>query len=245
VSCPLSKEGYAAAIAEEMGLSNANKSPLMTPFHSGLPVDAIPHVDMLPEGCAPLILKMQCWIGMLNWLQPCTHPDLATILSLSGTHMHCPSPGHIEAAKYVGRYILSTMDLGLGFSTKTTSSLESIFPFRILVHMIPTLFLPLFAMLTGVLKMLLIHLLPTFVQYLFMSQSPLVVVPFYGRLIRRLGLVILPEKWKLKLLMNVSKIFRCSIMFFLICSSVPWVLSQSAMIIVVLLTGLVHLVQRA
>jgi len=125
VSCPLSKEGYAAAIAEEMGLSNANKSPLMTPFHSGLPVDAIPHVDMLPEGCAPLILKMQCWIGMLNWLQPCTHPDLATILSLSGTHMHCPSPGHIEAAKYAGRYILSTMDLGLGFSTKATSSLES------------------------------------------------------------------------------------------------------------------------
>jgi hypothetical protein len=45
-TCRLSQEGYAAAIVDEMGLSNANKSPMMTPFHSGLPVDTIPHVDV-------------------------------------------------------------------------------------------------------------------------------------------------------------------------------------------------------
>jgi hypothetical protein len=32
VNCRISQEGYAAAIVEEMGLSNANKTPLMTPF---------------------------------------------------------------------------------------------------------------------------------------------------------------------------------------------------------------------
>jgi hypothetical protein len=108
-----------------MGLSNANKTPLMTPFRSGLPVDTIPHVDMSPEARAPLISKMQSWLGMINWLQMCTRPNLATIFSLLSSYMHCPSPGHIDAVKHVGRYILSTMDLGLQFSSKPNSVLES------------------------------------------------------------------------------------------------------------------------
>jgi len=55
----------------------------------------------------------------------CTRPDLATIFSLLATHMHKPSPGHVEAVKYVGKYILSTMDLGLQFCSKSTLALES------------------------------------------------------------------------------------------------------------------------
>jgi hypothetical protein len=43
--------------------------------------------------------------------------------------MHCPSPGHLEAAKYVGRYILSTLDFGLLFSTRAASSLETFIHF--------------------------------------------------------------------------------------------------------------------
>ena len=43
--------------------------------------------------------------------------------------MHCPSPGHIEAAKYVGRYIHSTLDLGLVFSTKNSTTLETFIHF--------------------------------------------------------------------------------------------------------------------
>jgi hypothetical protein len=37
VSCRISQEGFAAAIVDDMGLTHANKSPLMTPFRSGLP----------------------------------------------------------------------------------------------------------------------------------------------------------------------------------------------------------------
>jgi hypothetical protein len=66
VSCELSQEGYAAAILEEMGLSAANKSPLMTPFRSGFPIDAIPHVEMSVEDRATLVAKMQSWLGMMN-----------------------------------------------------------------------------------------------------------------------------------------------------------------------------------
>jgi hypothetical protein len=125
VTCRIYQEGYAATIVEEMGLSMANKCPQMTPFRSGLPVDTIPHLDMSLESRAPLTAKMQSWLGMINWLQMCTRPDLATIFSLLSSHMHCPSPGHLDAVKHVGKYILSTMDLGLHFSSKPNSSLES------------------------------------------------------------------------------------------------------------------------
>jgi len=43
--------------------------------------------------------------------------------------MHCPSPGHLEAAKYVGRYIHSTLELGLVFSKRSTSLLETFIHF--------------------------------------------------------------------------------------------------------------------
>lgn len=63
VNCCISQEGYAAAIVEEMGIFTANKTPLVTPFRSGLPVDTISSIDMSPEDRAPLTVKMQSWLG--------------------------------------------------------------------------------------------------------------------------------------------------------------------------------------
>jgi hypothetical protein len=61
---------------------------------------------------------------MLNWLCQGTCPDIATITSLLASNTRCPSPGHLEAAKYVGRYLKSTSDLGLLFSSKGNPTLE-------------------------------------------------------------------------------------------------------------------------
>ncbi len=104
----------------------------MTPYRSSFPIDTIPEISMSDEDRAPLIAKMQSWLGMINWLQMCTRPDLSTAFSLLSTHMHRPSPGHIDAVKYIGKYLLSTMDLGLHFSSKPNFSLESFihFPFK-------------------------------------------------------------------------------------------------------------------
>ncbi len=66
VNCCISQEGYAAVIVDDMGLSNANRSPLMTPFRSGFPIDTIPSIDMSPDDRAPLTAKMQSWLGMIN-----------------------------------------------------------------------------------------------------------------------------------------------------------------------------------
>jgi hypothetical protein len=55
VNCHISKEGYTAAIVKVMGLSTANKSPLMTSYWSGFPVDTVPNTSMSDEARAPLI----------------------------------------------------------------------------------------------------------------------------------------------------------------------------------------------
>jgi hypothetical protein len=59
---------------------------------------------------------------MINWLQMCRHPDLATIYSLLSSHMHRLSPGHIEAVRYLGKYIHSTSDLGLQFTSQPNAT---------------------------------------------------------------------------------------------------------------------------
>jgi hypothetical protein len=181
LTCRLSQEGYASAIVEEMGLSSANKCPMMTPFYSGFPIDAIPHVDMTPEEHAPLIAKMQCWLGMIIWLQQCTRPDLATIFSLLATHMHCSSLSHLEATKYVGRYILSTLELGLVFSKRSTSSLETFIHFLYQTCLLSSTILRLqcSVMQTGDPKMSPTPLLPTFAQCPFTSQNQFVVIYFF------------------------------------------------------------------
>jgi hypothetical protein len=51
VDCRISQEAYANSIVQELGLHQANTSPLMTPFRSGFPVDTIPHVDMSFQRC--------------------------------------------------------------------------------------------------------------------------------------------------------------------------------------------------
>ena len=131
VDCRISQEAYANSIVHELGLSQANVSPLMTPFRSGLPVDTIPHVDMTVEARAVLIGKMQCWLGMINWLTMGTRPDLGTIFSLLASNTNNPSPGHLDAVKHLGRYIKSTADLGLLFSSRRNVPLESFVHFPV------------------------------------------------------------------------------------------------------------------
>jgi hypothetical protein len=97
----------------------------MPPFRLGLPIDAIPHVDLSDHDRAPILDKMHSWLGMLNWLCQGTHPDIATITSLLASFTSCPSPGHLDAIKNVGHYLKSTSDLGLVFSSSGNPILEA------------------------------------------------------------------------------------------------------------------------
>jgi len=108
-----------------MGLTDAAVSPRMTPFRSGFPVDAVPDKEMSDVDRAPLIAKMRSWCGMLNWLSIGTRLDITAIVSLLASHQCRPSPGHLDAAKYVGKYVKATASLGIFFSSRHNSKLEA------------------------------------------------------------------------------------------------------------------------
>jgi hypothetical protein len=124
LDCCLSQEAYANLIVESMGLSDASVSPKMTPFRSGYPIDTIPKKEMSADQRAPLISRLRSWCGMLNWLSLGTRPNVTTVCSLLASSQCCPSPGHLDAAKYVGRYLKATAGLGLLYSSRTNSQLE-------------------------------------------------------------------------------------------------------------------------
>jgi len=153
-------------------------------------------------------------VGMLNWLQQCTCPDISTIFSLLASHMHCPSPGHIDAVRYVGRYLLSTLDLGLIISTCANASLESYIYFPLPATStssnIPSLIMfcdadwgPQDTSQKIVLQCLLMSLDLSVVIFSFM-----VVVLFSGKHTRRLMSFALHVRQKLRIWMKVLKMFH-------------------------------------
>ena len=63
--------------------------------------------------------------GSLVWLSYSTRPDISVITSQLCSHNREPSPGHLNAAKYVLRYLKSTLTHGIFFSSKGNSALET------------------------------------------------------------------------------------------------------------------------
>jgi len=45
----------------------------------------------------------------------CTRPDISQVVSLVSRYMHDPNKGHWQAVKWILRYILGTIDMGLMF----------------------------------------------------------------------------------------------------------------------------------
>ena len=85
-----------------MGLSVAVSSTTITPYHSGLPIDATPPVNMSDSEREPLLTAYRQFLGMLNWLSISTHPDLTTAHSLLAIATAAPTQGHLDAICYVG-----------------------------------------------------------------------------------------------------------------------------------------------
>jgi hypothetical protein len=67
----------------------------------------------------------------LNWLAHTTRPDLSTVVSILAQHQSDPSPGHYEAALFVIQYLVDTKDLGIYFTSRRRSTLESFLHFPI------------------------------------------------------------------------------------------------------------------
>jgi hypothetical protein len=54
-------------------------------------------------------------VGSLMYAMVCTRPDISQAVSVVSKYMHDPGKGHWQAAKWILRYILGTVDVGLKF----------------------------------------------------------------------------------------------------------------------------------
>jgi hypothetical protein len=107
LSVHISQEGFVDAILERFGMTNCCPAP--TPYRSGYPIDRIPHDDTLTEYDRSLVRKqMQSMLGCITWLYTSTRPDINVAGSLLSQFQCNPSPGHVEGARYVLRYLSGT-----------------------------------------------------------------------------------------------------------------------------------------
>jgi len=118
-------------LLESLGIDISGQSSVTTPYCAGQSIDSIPNVSMSSSDHNILRLKYQTLVGSLNWLAHTTRPDLATVVSLLAQHQSDPSPGHYDAACYVAKYIATTKTLGIYFTSRKHSIIESFLHFPI------------------------------------------------------------------------------------------------------------------
>ena len=88
----------------------------------GLPIDRIPTATTTAEN-NPLTSSYRSLMGGLTWLSISTRPDIAVAHKLLSRHITNPSPGHMEAAKHVLRYLRGTTENGIAFMENPADNL--------------------------------------------------------------------------------------------------------------------------
>ncbi len=110
-----SQTGFAAHLVEENNVHMRNVTSNATPYHSGLPIGAIPESDE-DDQCLTFQerkQKYQSVVGSISWFAQNTHPDLVTSHSLLSAYCNKTSHSHWNVALYVLHYIHSTIDYGI------------------------------------------------------------------------------------------------------------------------------------
>ncbi len=136
MSVSLIQQSFAETLIDSLNLSKASVSTFTSPYHSGLSIDSIPHEDMSPTDRDTLRLNYQSLVSSLNWLAHTTRPDLSTVVSLLAQHQSQPSSGHLTAARYVIKYLATTKNLGIYFTSMKRSNLESFLHFPLPAHVL-------------------------------------------------------------------------------------------------------------
>jgi len=127
----LSQEADVKQLLDENNLNSPSTIIKPTPYRSGHPVDSIPSVDMPHPQRIELESKLRAIVGSLNWISTQTRPDISTITNIIAQYQSYPSPGHLDAAKHVLRYLKGTSELGIVFTSRPNTSLESFVKFPI------------------------------------------------------------------------------------------------------------------
>jgi hypothetical protein len=139
LSVTLTQQSFIENMLDTYGYSGIMTSTFTTPYISGFSIDSIPSTSMTASNQDKLRLQYQSLVGSLNWLAHTTHPDLSTVVSLLAQHQSTPSPGHLDAALYVVKYLSGTKTLGIYFSSLRQSQLETYLHFPLPSSLLPML----------------------------------------------------------------------------------------------------------
>ena len=113
----LSQQAFVDNLVLDADLDPDSTSNNKTPYRSGLPIDSIPAVPMSTADREKLKLKMQQLMGSLQWVSHCTRPDISTATALLSKYQNSPSPGHLQAAKHIIKYLKLTSTHGIKFTS--------------------------------------------------------------------------------------------------------------------------------
>ena len=129
VTIHLGQEAFIESLAQSLQLDGPAVNSVKTPYRSGFPVDTIP-IDSSDVDLT-IIKQMQQYVGCLNWLSISTRPDIATITNLLSRYTVKATSGHIDQIKRVVRYLKGTKSLGIAYSSRSNTPVESHIKFPI------------------------------------------------------------------------------------------------------------------
>ena len=125
----LSQQAFIDNLILDANLDPDSASNTKTPYRSGLPIDSIPSVAISSTERDKLKLQMQQLMGSLQWVSHCTRPDISTATALLSKYQNSPSPGHLQAAKHIIKYLKSTSTHGIRFTSSHDHILQSFLHF--------------------------------------------------------------------------------------------------------------------
>eukprot|EP00804_Cyclotella_cryptica_P009045 CCRYP_003142-RA/>CCRYP_003142-RA protein AED:0.35 eAED:0.14 QI:0/0/0/1/1/1/2/0/1801 len=125
LSAFLSQTAFTEYMAHRFAVDKMNPVPHMTPYRSGLPVDAIPPPDPKDPDLKRRTKCYQSMVGCINWLATCTRPDVSPVLTFLASYSQNPAHQHYKAALHVIKYLLSTSEYGISYHSHATSTVQA------------------------------------------------------------------------------------------------------------------------
>ncbi len=115
----LSQKQYLKKVLQKFGM-NEQKKVVSTPLASHFKLSAQLSSSTNTEQEYMLQVPYSNAVGSLMYAMVCTRPDISQAVSIVSRYMHNPGKGHWQAVKWILRYILKTVDVGLLFEQDTT-----------------------------------------------------------------------------------------------------------------------------
>ncbi len=120
---------------ERYKLDSSSFNPNATPYRAGCPIDSIPPatIDELDKW---FVQRRDDYRSLVGWSYVACYKDTswpcAPVVSFLASYNSCPAAQHWEAAKYVVRYLRSTVEHGIAYhsasSTETSAYVHFPFP---------------------------------------------------------------------------------------------------------------------